>query len=200
MIALLTLSLAWGHALEETSGRVELRGDHLSLSLNADLGAWLQRLSDDPRPVGVLAMTDPEGLEALLDEAREELERAHVRVGEQEVSLRVTHLPPADEARAALTRGLHEAMTGEHGHAPRVSLGLEGRLPPTGGVVQVQLPASLGPVVLSFSEPQSATLPPGGSAEFVLNRPAPEAPSGAPWAWGLTALVGLAGAAFGRFG
>ncbi|MCB9744402.1 MAG: hypothetical protein H6741_21865 [Alphaproteobacteria bacterium] len=195
MFALLTLSLAWGHELRETTARVELRGDHVTVSVNVDVGGWLSALSQDPRPLGVIAITDTAALEGILSAADQELSETHLRVGEAELPLRVLDALDVEETRRAIIRNTHESMTGPHAHLPRAQLTLEGRLPPEAESLSLQLPASMGPVVLSFSEPRSATARAGEAAEFVLKEAHPTSPPGASWV--LAALTGLLGFVFG---
>lgn len=179
------------HELPAATARVSLRD--MALEISADI---------DPLPL--LAHIHPVDLSSLNEEQLASLLARSNQVLENETRLfadgqriNMTLTIPIDPSE--LRNLLSFSPEARHTHAKRIPIRWEAKDPlPSAQHLSLTLPAALGPVLISFVQPQSRYTAPGNTATFsVLEKPvntaSPPAPTRGRWAEGavLLALVAL---------
>ncbi len=171
LAAWLFASSVGAHALSETTARLTLRDGHFDVSLDVDLFLLV------PEGPTAVATAGDEAVASRLMELRGQLEAGtRLQVDGVEVPLRWKDGPSAAEFRAVAA--LLSASGRDHGERFRV--GLDAAASALGArEVKLGVPAGLGPVVVSFVEPATVYVSPGGEAHFTVRPRAAERDEGA---------------------
>ena len=192
LVACLAAPAAGAHALSETTARLTLRDGHFDVVLDVDLFLLV------PEGPTAVATATGEAVSGRLAALRQQLETGtRLQVDGARVPLRWKDGPSAAAFQAAAA--VLSASGMEHGERFRVGLdAVESNL--GAREVALEVPAGLGPVVVSFVEPVTAYLPPGGQARFTVRaRPAETREEAVPRADSATGagalLLGLVGTA-----
>lgn len=187
---MLLSTLADAHELPTSTARVSLRDLALEVSAEIDplpLLAQIQKAD--------LASLREEELVSLLARAKEVLEtETRLLADGQRVDLMLTIGIEPSEVRSLLAL----SPEARHTHAHLVPIRWEAKEPLAAAKqLSLALPTALGPVLISFVQPQSRYAMPGSAASFsVLEKPAstapPEAPAKGRWAEGAVVLAFIA--------
>lgn len=184
ILLLLALAASPAHELQETTARIALRDHHVSVQLDVDLLAWLERVRGGrgELPVDTLAVADPEALAALRTLALEQLSTASIVVdGVASVPEAIRAPAAADVQRIAMERLVARGVD-PHAHGERASFWLDLRADGPPDSVGIVLPESVGSVLVTFVQPASRLVSAGEGAMFTVPRAEATAPDWRPWA------------------
>ena len=167
---------AYGHELKNNTARVELRDNHFRILLNVAILDWLTQVG--PHTQGQRPAFDETQIETKLEQARDSLlQDTRLWGDESQAKLKILHFPKAEDIRELLvqfTEVQARRTKLPHGFG-WWNIQLEGVFdakPPSG--VSVSFPESLGELSITFTQPSSRQMVPGGRASFKALSPAPD--------------------------
>jgi len=146
---------AQAHTLEVATARVTLRDGQVAVAAHVDLLSVMQasRTADDV-PLGILAVVDPDGFDAVARSAGEGLQReTTLHVDGQPVTTTGWSLPEPDALREEAQRRFMARAVDDPVHQELSAVAFEARVARPPSTVSVALPAAVGPVLVSFVQP-----------------------------------------------
>jgi len=146
---------AHAHELPGSTATVTLRDGLVTIDAHLDVDAWMRAQTARALP-------------AMVASAKAQAESLTVRVDGQPVTMTLQRFPTADEVHRVLQR----PGRADHGHHPKVVTvrWRATRAEPSATTVIVRFPEAVGPVLVSFVEPRSRVIAPGGAARFESRR------------------------------
>lgn len=174
LAVLVSSTRAEAHELPTATARVTLRDDHVSVTADMDVLAYVVQTSGAGTAAS-LAGTDEAELAELVRRARSSLEtEARLEADGERVDLEIRAFPSVVEIRAVA----EWFVAAPHAHGELRPVQLEGkRSVPGARRIALSLPPAVGPVLVTFVQPRARWTTPGGTAAFsVLGLPAPGPP------------------------
>jgi len=163
VVALAWVSVAGAHALDVGTARVTLRDAHVDVIAEWDLFLLVE---GTPTSVATASETELATTHAKLKHAIEA--QTVLEVDARTAALALTGFPGPNELRAVAAA--LSAEGNDHGALVRMRLEAS-RAFPSATTIALRTPLALGPVLVSFVQPASSLVAPGGVASFpVLSR------------------------------
>ena len=164
---------AYAHDLKNNTARVELRDNHFRILLNVAILDWLTQVG--PHIEGQQPTFDEAQIEVKLQQAKDALVQDTRLWGDQtQAKLKILHFPKAEDIRELLVQ--FAEVQKRRAKLPHGfgwwNIQLEGIFdakPPHS--VSVSFPESLGELSITFTQPSSRQMVPGGRANFQALRP-----------------------------
>ncbi len=151
------------HGLDMSTASISVRDrTHVLINLRFELSAALQQMNSNTTLTGLSVLPVEEfeqALQPLIDVISGQLLATH---GNSKLTLKF-RFPPAAEIRSQLRRDLMGSLTqpssaGSEEHGVWIRLQADGLLVEGSGALEVRFPVALAPVLVTYSEPETAVV------------------------------------------
>lgn len=158
LITLLSVS-ASAHQLPGSTATIVLRDGLVTVDANLDIAAWMRGQN----------VKKPRTLEATVASAKKEAATLTVLVNNRPVVMSLLEFPSVESVHRVLQRPAPKKGHGKHPKVVRVQWRAVRSMPKATSVT-VRFPKAVGDVLVTFVEPRSKVVKPGGPARFKSRR------------------------------